>query len=52
MFADQIDDAPAAIPLLEVDERKYRDLATSESATEKHSDDGPVRNPDTNAYAP
>jgi hypothetical protein len=39
---DQIHDAPAAIPLLNVFEGECRHLGAPEPATEKHGKDGPV----------
>jgi len=38
VLADKIDDAPAAIPLLEVRERKCRDFRPPESTTEKNGE--------------
>ena len=42
MLADEIDDAPAAIALLDVRERERRHFRSSESAAEKNGEDGAI----------
>lgn len=45
MFAYKIDDAPAAISLLNVHERKSCYLRSSEATADKYSEDGSIAQP-------
>ena len=45
MFASQINDAPAAITLLEVCERERSHLGTPQAAAQEHRQDGAVVQP-------
>ena len=50
MLADEVDDAPAAIALLDVRERERRDFRGPEAATEKNGKDRAVAQPAQSRY--
>lgn len=45
MLTDQIDDAPAAVALLEVGERERGHFGSSQAAAQQHGEDGSVTQP-------
>ncbi len=45
MLSDEIDNAPASIPLLNVGESKGRDFGSSQPAAEKDGEDSPITQP-------
>jgi hypothetical protein len=42
VLADEIHDAPPAVPLLDVTERKRCDFGPSQSASQEHGEDSPI----------
>jgi hypothetical protein len=45
MFADEINDTPTAVPLLDVSHRKRRHFRPPEPAAQEHRQDSPVTQP-------